>query len=149
MEPLWPWAGNFKYVEVHGYPVGWMHLHGPPCAWPLSFFLRRNSLIALGSMAACPGCFAVCSLPVSIWIWGRRSPLPCLFWIFKVRICALCAAPSTGRGRFHLEAPAVTATQTVGKIKASLSFCFFLAILLLSAWLPLLDDILTQEERNL
>lgn len=66
--------------------------------------------------------------------------------LFRVRICALCAASSTGRGRFHLQSPGATATQTVGKIKASL---FFLAILLLSAWLPLVDDILTQEKRNL
>lgn len=53
---------------------------------------------------------------------------------------------ATGRGRFHLEGAGVTATQTLGKIKVSL---FFLAVLLLSAWLPLVDDILTQEKRNL
>lgn len=99
-----------------------MHLHEPSYMTALSFFLRRN---ALCSMAACLGCFAICSLPLSICVWGRRSPRPCLFWLFRVRICALCAASSTGRGRFHLETPGVTATQTVRKIKASLFWGYF------------------------
>lgn len=80
-------------------------------------------------------------------VWGGRSPLLVCSGcgLFRVRVCALGAASGTGRGRFHLEAPGVTAAQTAGKIQTSLCW----AVLFLSAWLPLVDDTLTEKERNL
>lgn len=47
-------------------------MHEPPYMWALSFFLRRNGSIALCSMAACLGCFAVCSLSPSVF--GEEDP---------------------------------------------------------------------------
>lgn len=82
-----------------------------------------NSPLQHGSMSR-----VLCSLfPVSICVWGRRS----LFRVcsgcrlFRVRICAPCAASSTGRVGFTWKPRVSLLDKLLVEIKASLFFGLF------------------------